>query len=168
MNMKLPVVVTPLSIYHGCSNRKTFWEGNLTPDEFTPVNMKKVAITKNDYNYITLDISFKCGSLENMEITSLEPKDYLVRSREGSITSLGIKTIVRSKKKKNSRYDINNVSMKDISNMMKDSEKFPYKGYVWKRPKHEPTGNYFYISKQLAKCMMIPDALNLHVDPVIT
>ena len=37
-----------------------------------------------------------------------------------------------------------------------------------KRPKHEPTDNYFYLERKLARCMMIPDALNLHVDPVRT
>ena len=33
--MDLLAVVTPPSIYHGCSTRKTFWEEN-----FTKVNMK--------------------------------------------------------------------------------------------------------------------------------
>ena len=37
-----------------------------------------------------------------------------------------------------------------------------------KRPKHEPTDSYFYLEKQFAKCMMISDALNSHVDPVRT
>ena len=30
MNMKVLVVVTPPSIYHGCFTRKTFWEGKFT------------------------------------------------------------------------------------------------------------------------------------------
>ena len=40
--MKLLVVVTPPSIYHGCSTRKTFWEGKFTGKEnlFLSVNMK--------------------------------------------------------------------------------------------------------------------------------
>ena len=33
-------------------------------------------------------------------------------------------------------------------------------------PKHEPTDSYFYPEKQLAKCMMRSDALNLHICPV--
>ena len=43
MNIKLLEVVTPPSIYHGCSTRKTFWEGNFTGGEtlFSAVNMKK-------------------------------------------------------------------------------------------------------------------------------
>ena len=40
--MKLLVVVTPPSIYHGCSTRKTFWEENFTGKKglFESVNMK--------------------------------------------------------------------------------------------------------------------------------
>ena len=46
MNMKLLSVVTPPSIYYGCSDRKTLWEEefiseeNFTLGEFTAVNMK--------------------------------------------------------------------------------------------------------------------------------
>ena len=40
MNMQLLAVVTPLSIYHGCSIWKTFWEEIFTIGELTPVNMK--------------------------------------------------------------------------------------------------------------------------------
>ena len=37
------LVVTPPSIYHGCSTRKTFWEENFTGKKeyfFEPVNMR--------------------------------------------------------------------------------------------------------------------------------
>ena len=81
----------------------------------------------------------KFGSMEKIKITSSEPKEYLVISREGLITSLDHKTIARSKKNKNSRHAINNISMKDISTIIKDFLNFPYKWYVRKRPKHEPT-----------------------------
>ena len=40
MNMKLLSVVTPPSIYHGCSARKTFWEENFTLGEVSHVNIK--------------------------------------------------------------------------------------------------------------------------------
>ena len=40
----------------------------------------------------------KFGSLDKMIITYSEPKDYLGRSGKGLITSLGLKTNVRSKK----------------------------------------------------------------------
>ena len=52
--------------------------------------------------------------------------------------------------------------------IIKEFEQLPYNGYVRKRPKLEPTDSYFYIARQLDKCMMRSDALNLHVDPVIT
>ena len=46
MNMKLLAVVTPSSIYHGCSTRKTLWKEKFTVEEkftlgeFIDVNMK--------------------------------------------------------------------------------------------------------------------------------
>ena len=56
--------------------------------------------------------------------------------------------------------------MKDLSKIIKEFERFPYKGYVQKSPKHEPTDIYFYIARHLNKCMMRADAFNLHVYPV--
>ena len=58
--------------------------------------------------------------------------------------------------------------MKDISKIIKEFEKFPYKRYVQKRPKQEPTDSYLYLARQLAKCMPRADAFNSHGDPVIT
>ena len=90
------------------------------------------------------------------------------RSGKRLITSLSIKTIGSSNKNKKARYAITNVSMKDISKIIKEFEDFPYEGYVRKRPKHEPTNSYFNLSRQLAKCMMRADAFNSHVEPVRT
>ena len=46
MNMKLLAVVTPSSMYHGCSTRKTFWEEKFTGEEklFSAVNMKIMVV----------------------------------------------------------------------------------------------------------------------------
>ena len=50
INMKLLAVVTPPSIYRGCSTRKKFWEENFTGEEnftlgdFTAVNIKIVVV----------------------------------------------------------------------------------------------------------------------------
>ena len=44
MNMNIPEVVTPLSIYHGFSTRKTSWEEKFTFGEFTDVKMKIVVV----------------------------------------------------------------------------------------------------------------------------
>ena len=84
--MKFLVVVTPLSIYHGCSTRKTFWEGKFTgkQDLFESVNMKKCGqrnvrkhkeIKGSDrcvilIIYEILNISEKFDDLNKMETTS--------------------------------------------------------------------------------------------------
>ena len=48
MNMKLLAVVIPPSIYHSCSNWKTFWEEKFTGEEklFSAVDMKNCALLK--------------------------------------------------------------------------------------------------------------------------
>ena len=88
MNIKFLVVVTQPSIYHGCSTRKKFWEKKFTAEEdftlgeLSAMNMKhygrhnvsKHKDVKGSEKYVTLDISLKFASLENMRITSSEPK----------------------------------------------------------------------------------------------
>ena len=56
--------------------------------------------------------------------------------------------------------------MKYLSKIIKEFKKLSYKGYVRKRPDHEPTDSYFYLTRQLAKCMMRADVLNLDIDLV--
>ena len=65
-------------------------------------------------------------------------------------------------KYKKARYDIRNVSKKDLSNIIKGFEKFGKLPYEKKRPKYDPTDSYFYPEIQLAKCMMISNNLNWH------
>ena len=104
--MELLAIVTSLSIYNGCSTKKTLWEENFTLVEFTPENMKKCGCCnvrkhmeiKDIDKYITLDISLKFGSLDKMRITSSEPKYYLGRSGKLFIAYLGLNTNARSKK----------------------------------------------------------------------
>ena len=176
INMKILSVVTPPSIYHSCSTQKTFCKGNLTGEEklFLAMNMKNCGrrnVSKNreikdSDKYVTLDISFKNGSLEKMKITSSESKEKLEISGKGLITYLGFKAKVRSNKYKKARYAIGNVSKKYISKIIREFEKLPYESYKKKSPKHEPTDNYFYQERQLAKCMMRYDDLNSHGYPV--
>ena len=81
MNMKLLAVVTPPSIYHGCSTRKTFWEGKFTDEEklFSDVNKKNCGRHNGRKHkeingidkYFTLDISLRFDRLDKMKITSL-------------------------------------------------------------------------------------------------
>ena len=108
MTMNLLAVVTPPSIYRGCSTRKMLWEVNFILGEFTPVNMKNCghhnARNHTDLNsgekYITLDIFLKFGSLDKMKIKSSEQNFYWGTLGKVLITSLSLKTIGRSKKKK--------------------------------------------------------------------
>ena len=89
--MKFLVVVTPPSIYHGCSTWKTFWEEKFTgkkQDLFESVNMKNCGqrnarkhkeikgsdkcVTLNIYEI--LNMSKKFDNLKKMETTSSESK----------------------------------------------------------------------------------------------
>ena len=72
----------------------------------------------------------------------------------------------RPKEIKKARYAIINVSKKELSNIIRKFEKLPYESYERKRPKHEPTDSYFYLVIQLAKCMVISDAVNSNGYPV--
>ena len=127
MNMNILAVVTPPSIYHGCSALKTFWEEKFTDEEeltlgdFTAVNMKNCGCRnvrkhreiKDSNKYVTLDILLKFDSMDKMRITSSDPKDNLERSGKELITSLGLKAKASPKKYKKARYAIRNVSKKD-------------------------------------------------------
>ena len=64
---------------------------------------------------------------------------------------------------KKARYAIINFSNKEISKIITEFGKLPYKSYDRRRPKHEPTDSYFYLSRYLVKCMMRADSLNSHV-----
>ena len=120
--MKFLAVVTPPSIYHGCSTRKTFWEEKFTGKEslFLSVNMKNCGCCKvrkhkeirGSDKIVTLDISAKFDSLNNMKTTSSESKEKLERSGKGVVTAMAFKIKVRSPKYKKARYAIENVSEK--------------------------------------------------------
>ena len=127
--MKFLVVVTPPSIYHGCSTWKTFWDKNFTgkKDLFQSVNMKscgrrkvrKHKDMKGSDKIVTLNVSENFDILNKLETTSSESKGKLGRSGKGLVTALALKTKVRSKKYKKAGYAIGNVSMKDFLNVIK-------------------------------------------------
>ena len=50
--------------------------------------------------------------------------------------------------------------MKDISEIIREFDKFEKLPYEKKRPKHDPTEIYFHLARQLVKCMMRSDKLN--------
>ena len=105
--MKFLVVVSPPSIYHGCSTWKTFWEEKFTwkQDLFHRVNMKtsghqkirKHMEIRGSDKCVTLNISEKFDSLNKMETTYSESKGKLSRSGKGLVTALALKTKARSK-----------------------------------------------------------------------
>ena len=130
--MKFLVVSSPPSIYHGCSTRKTFWEEKFAgkkQDLFKPIKMrncgkrnvrkhkefKKGAERVTDENkYEILEILDKFGILDMMETTSSDSKARLGRSGKVLVTALTPRTKERSTKYKLARYDIRNVSKKDL------------------------------------------------------
>ena len=97
-----------------------------------------------------------------MKITSSELKEKLEISGKGLIVSLGFKAKVRLHKYKKARYAIGNFIKKDLSKIIREFEKIEKLPYEKKRPKHEPTDSYFYLARQIAKCMMRAHALNWH------
>ena len=106
--MKFLVVVTQLSIYHGCSTQKTFWEEKFTgkKDLFQSVNMKicgrrkvrKHKEIKGGDKIDTLNVSETFDSPNKMETKSSESKGKLGRSGKGLVPAPDLKTRVRSQK----------------------------------------------------------------------
>ena len=100
--MNFLVVVTPPSIYHGCSTWKTFWEEKFTgkQDLLQSVNMKncgrrkfrKHKEIKGSDKCVTLNVSVKLDSLNKLETTSSESKGKFGRSVKELVTALYIKT----------------------------------------------------------------------------
>ena len=104
------LVVTPPSIYHGCSTRKAFWEEKFACKKqylFEPVNMRNCGkrnfrkhreikrcderVTyKNKYEI--LKFSEKNGILDKMETTSSGSKAKMEGSGKWLVTALALKT----------------------------------------------------------------------------
>ena len=109
--MKFLVVVTPPSIYPGCSTRKTFWEEKFTgkQDLFEYVSIKNCGCSKVRKHkeikgsdkcvtlniYEILNISEEFDNLKKMETTSSESKVELEGSGKGLVTAFYLKTKAR-------------------------------------------------------------------------
>ena len=50
--------------------------------------------------------------------------------------------------------------------IIREFETLHYKRYQRRRPKYDPTDNYCYLARQLAKRTMRTDSLNQHIYPV--
>ena len=109
-----------------------------------------------------MDISLNFDNLDKIKITSSESEGKLERSEKGLITSMCFKAKVRPQKYKRARYATGNISKKDLSKIIREFERFEKFPYEKKRPKHDPTDSYFYLARQLAKCMITSDTLNWH------
>ena len=175
------LVVTPPYIYHDCSTRKTFWEEKFTGKKqylFEPVNMRNCGkrnfrkhreIKKGDVcvtyenKYEILKFSEKFGNLDKMETTSSESKVKMEGSGKWMVTALGLKIKARSTKYKMARYDIGNISMKDLVNKIIKFENFVKVPHFKKGPKNEPTLSYLHLVECLRKCMMRPGDHKQHV-----
>ena len=70
------------------------------------------------------------------------------------VTALALNTKAGSKKYKKARYAIGNVSMKDLSNKIKEFEKIIKVLYVKRIPKHEPASSYFHLVVCIGECIM--------------
>ena len=125
-------------------------------------NVRKHREIKGSDKYVILGISLKFDKLDKMKITSSKSKGKLGRSGKWLITSLVFKAKVRPHKYKKARYALVNVSEKDLTKIIRGFEKFEKLPYEKKRPKHEPTGSYFFLARQLVRCMMRADTLKWH------
>ena len=79
------------------------------------------------------------------------------------VTALALKTKAGSKKYKKARYAIGYVSMKDLSNIIKEFEKIVKVPYVKSIPKHEPTSSYYRLVGCITECMLRCGEDNQHV-----
>ena len=66
-------------------------------------------------------------------------------------------------KYKKARYAIGNVSMKDLSNKIKEFLKIVKVPYVKMIPKHDPTSSYYHLVGCIAECMLRCGEDNQHV-----
>ena len=77
---------------------------------------ERVTLKAYENMYEILKISEKFDNLDKMETISSESKVKMEGSGKWLVTALALKTKARSKKYKKARYDIGNVSMKDLVN----------------------------------------------------
>ena len=78
---------------------------------------------KGSDKIVTMNVSAKFDSLNKKETTSSESKVNLERSGKGLVPDLDLNIKVRSQRFKKVRYAIGNVSMKDLSNIIKEFKK---------------------------------------------
>ena len=155
--MKILEVVTPPSIYHGCSTRKMFWEEKFTGKEnlFLAVNMKIVVVAmlgkirrSRVMTSMSRWISHQSLTVWTIWTSHLQSQKQNRKDQErGWLTFWVSRPKQGPQKYKKARYAIVNVSKKDLSKMIKKFEKIGRVPYVKRIPKHEPTPRYFHLVK---------------------
>ena len=131
--MKFLVVVTPPSIYHGCSTRKTFLGEKFTgkKDLFQYVNIKncgrlkvrKHTEIKGSDKIVNLNISETFYSLNKMENTSSESKGKSGRPGKRLVTDLAFNTKVKLSKIQKGKVCHRKCQRDDLSKIFKKFEK---------------------------------------------
>ena len=84
---------------------------------------ERVTLKTYENMYEILKLSEKFDDLDKMETTSSESKVKMEGSEKWLVTALALKTKAGSKNNKKARYAIGSVSMKDLSNKIKEFEK---------------------------------------------
>ena len=135
--------------------------GQLNVRKYKEIKDSDERVTLNMYEILKIPEEF--DDLDKMETTSSESKVKMEGSGKWLVTALALNTKARSKKYKEARYAIGNVSMKDLSNKIKEFEKNVKVTYLKRTPKHEPTSSYFHLVECLGKCMMRSGEDNHHV-----
>ena len=85
---------------------------------------ENVTLIAYENMYEILKISEKFGILDMMETTSSGSKEKMEGSGKRLVTALTLRTKERSTKYKMARYDIRNVSMKNLFNKIIEFENF--------------------------------------------
>ena len=156
--MKLLVVVTPPSIYHGCSTRKMFWAEKFTgkQDLFESVNMKNCGRRKVR-KYKEIKGSDKCATLNIYEILNISEKFDSLNKMENHIFRVKSRIVDIGKGVGNRSGSQDQSKVEKIQKGKVCHWKFQHEGpfqhyqivlnfvkvtYVKRIPKHEPTLSY--------------------------
>ena len=114
--------------------------------------VRKQKEIKGSDKYVTLEISSKFDSLDNIKTTSSDSKGKLETSGKGLVTSLGFKTKVRSRKYKKQCMPLEMSVRRTFQIISRSLRKLI--NCLMRRN--------FRLERQLVKCMIRSDKLNWH------
>ena len=146
--MKLPVIVTPPSIYYGLSTRKSFWEDNFALVKMRSCwihNVRKHKDINNGDQYISLDISYKLDYIDKRKVTSLVSRYYVGISGKGVTTSLTLRTTRSSNNKNEAILSIADILLQCFMELLEEFRYLSYLNYRNKQFKNELTEAYLFL-----------------------